>query len=338
MVTVSLSNSQTPTPRAAPSALPAAEPSAPFPAQPLDFAEFSHAVSESFVPLRVTAPTHRGFRGTLSAAVRDGVHASIVEAGTHTVERTPELIARGDAPYVKLSVQLSGTGMLVQDGREALLRPGDIAIYSTERPYVLEFNRSFSTFVLMFDEQTLGIAPDALSQMTAVRMPHDSPLTSVIAPFLTGLASNLDLLRGHAGARLARTAVDLTTTLYATELQASASASPKAALTGAIMRYIDENLGANSLDPNSIAVANHVSLRYLHALFSEQGTTVSTWVRQRRLENCRRDLTDPAFAAMPVAAVAARWGFIDAAHFSRAFKASFGCPPSELRRRVLDAA
>lgn len=317
-----------------------APPTAPVPdsARPLNFAEFSHAVSQSFVPLRVTAPAHRGFCGAIAAVERDGVHASVVEAGKHAVERTPELIARGDAPYFKLSVQLSGTGMLVQDGREALLSPGDIAIYSTERPYVLEFNREFSTLVLMFDHDALGIAPDTLSQMTAVCMRLDSALTRVITPFLTGLAANLDVLNGPAGTRLARAAVDLTTTLYAAELGSTASASPKAALTSSIMRYIDENLASTTLDPHGIAAANHVSVRYLHALFSEQGTTVSTWVRQRRLENCRRDLTAPEFADLPVAAIAARWGFIDAAHFSRAFKASFGCPPSELRRQVLDAA
>lgn len=314
-------------------------PSAAHAEPPLGFAEFSRAVSESFVPLRVTAPSQGGFRGAVSVAVCDGVHASLVEAGQHTVERTPELIARDDTAYFKLSVQLSGTGMLVQDGREALLEPGDIAIYSTERPYVLEFNQDFRTLVLMFDHHTLGIAPDTLAQLTAVRMPHDSALTSVISPFLSGLASNLGVLNGPAGTRLSRAAVDLTTTLYSTELGAAASASPKAALTSTIMQYIDDHLGSSALDPQSIAAANHVSLRYLHALFSEQGTTVSTWVRERRLEYCRRDLTDPAFAALPVAAVAARWGFLDAAHFSRAFKTSFGLPPSELRRKaLLDAA
>jgi len=36
-------------------------------------------------------------------------------------------------------------------------------------------------------------------------------------------------------------------------------------------------------------------------------------------------------ADRPVAAIAARWGFVDAAHFSRAFKTAFGISPSEYR-------
>lgn len=305
--------------------------------RPLGYTDFTQAVSESFVPLRVSTRDRHAFRGTLQAAECDNVHISQVDAGQHTIERTPELIARGDTPYFKLSVQLQGVALLVQDGREALLHPGDIAIYSTDAPYSLEFDRDFSTLVVMFDHHALGIAPETLQQLTAVRMAGDDPLTAVIAPFLMGLSDNLGVLRGAVGARLARTAVDLTTTLYASELGQTASSSPKAALTASIMRYIDEHLGQATLDPHTIARANHVSLRYLHALFQEQGTTVSTWVRQRRLEACRRDVTDPALAAMPVAAVAARWGFIDAAHFSRAFKAEYGCPPSAMRRNALAA-
>jgi AraC-like DNA-binding protein len=58
---------------------------------------------------------------------------------------------------------------------------------------------------------------------------------------------------------------------------------------------------------------------------------VAGWVRQRRLERCRRDLLDPASAARPVSAVAARWGLVNAAHFSRAFRAAYGLSPVEYR-------
>jgi AraC-like DNA-binding protein len=32
-----------------------------------------------------------------------------------------------------------------------------------------------------------------------------------------------------------------------------------------------------------------------------------------------------------VSAIAARWGLMDAAHFSRAFRAAYGLPPAEYR-------
>ena len=55
------------------------------------------------------------------------------------------------------------------------------------------------------------------------------------------------------------------------------------------------------------------------------------WIRRRRLECCRRDLSDPAQAERPVAAIAARWGFASPGDFSRAFRAVHGLPPAEYR-------
>ena len=72
-----------------------------------------------------------------------------------------------------------------------------------------------------------------------------------------------------------------------------------------------------------------VSLRQLHKLFHASGTSVAGWIRQRRLEHCGHDLRDPRCAARSVAAVGARWGYPDPAHFSRLFKAAYGVGPRD---------
>ena len=154
----------------------------------------------------------------------------------------------------------------------------------------------------------------------------------MVAPYLTQLAGNLDQLAGTTGARLAHSALDLVTTVFTRELGLDGvSTDPHRALVQRIRGYIDRNLASTDLGPASIASAHFISTRHLHGLFQEQGVTVSTWIRTRRLEQCRRDLLDPMLADRPVAAVAARWGFVDAAHFSRAFKSAFGVSPSEYR-------
>ncbi|MFC5811042.1 helix-turn-helix domain-containing protein [Streptomyces heilongjiangensis] len=61
------------------------------------------------------------------------------------------------------------------------------------------------------------------------------------------------------------------------------------------------------------------------------GHTVSGWIRERRLEQCHRDLTGPALDALPVGAVGGRWGFPDPARFSHAFKAAHGMSPGQAR-------
>ncbi|MEH0827532.1 MULTISPECIES: helix-turn-helix transcriptional regulator [unclassified Micromonospora] len=69
----------------------------------------------------------------------------------------------------------------------------------------------------------------------------------------------------------------------------------------------------------------------MHRLFEAEETTVASYVRDLRLQRCRRDLADPAQAHRPIQAVAARWGFADKAVFSRAFRAAYGESPQGYR-------
>lgn len=297
-----------------------------------NISDFRAAVNDSFVPLQVTSSHPDRFRGMIRGAGIDEVHVSDVRATDHVVERTPELIARGDRPYFKVSLMLAGTGLLIQDDREAVLTPGDLAVYDTSRPYSLVFDQDFRTMVVMFPRHLLTLPPDMVGQLTAVRISGSEGLGSVVTPYLTQLAGNLDQLAGSTGARLAHSALDLVATVFARELGLDGvTADPHRALMQRIRGHIDRNLASTDLDPTSIAAAHFISTRHLHGLFQEQGTTVSTWIRTRRLEQCRRDLVDPVLADRPVAAIAARWGFVDAAHFSRAFKSAFGISPSEYR-------
>jgi len=300
-----------------------------------NFSQFRTAVSESFVPLQVTSDRPQPFFGRIRSAAADEVHVSEVSAGRHVVERTPELIARGDRKYFKLSLMLAGNGLLVQDNREALLQPGDLAIYDTNRPYSLVFDDDFRTMVVMFPQHLVDLPVEAVGQLTAVRMSgREEGLTGMIVPFLAQMANNLEQVSGAPGVRLTRSAIDLVTTVLAHQLDLDrGQGNGHRALAQRVRQFIDTNLSSVDLGPTQIAAAHFISTRHLHSIFREQGTTVSSWIRERRLERCRRDLLDLVHADRPVAAIAARWGFVDAAHFSRVFKAAYGVSPSELRAR-----
>ncbi|WP_372497271.1 helix-turn-helix domain-containing protein [Streptomyces muensis] len=57
-------------------------------------------------------------------------------------------------------------------------------------------------------------------------------------------------------------------------------------------------------------------------------------VRERRLEQCRRDLADPHLAARPIHAITAQWGFTSPAHSSQAFRSAYGLSPRQFRLAV----
>jgi AraC-like DNA-binding protein len=100
-----------------------------------------------------------------------------------------------------------------------------------------------------------------------------------------------------------------------------------------IQNFIEQHLDDPDLDPAAIAAAHHISVRSLYRLFSSHQMTVAGWVRARRLDRCRQDLSDPRLRQRPVHVIGIRWGLSDSAHFSRVFKAAFGLTPNDYRAR-----
>lgn len=302
----------------------------------LDLAAFQTAVSRSFVPLKVTARDPEAFRGAVTQADVHGATFTDVRSVASRVERTDELIRLAPRHFYKISLQLEGASTLSQGDRTIRLGPGDLAVYDTSRPYRLEFDDRYRVLVIQLPHDRLRIPPGIADEVTAVRLAGSEGLGRVVSPFLATLGTNLHELRGPAGAKLAQNAIDLLDTLLATEFDlVKFAADPRRALMQRIRDGIDEHLDDPELSPSTIAAAAFISVRHLHNLFQEQGQTVAAYVRTRRLERCYLDLTDAAGADLPIAAIGARWGFKDAAHFSRTFKAAYGESPSEVRRRAL---
>jgi AraC-like DNA-binding protein len=102
-----------------------------------------------------------------------------------------------------------------------------------------------------------------------------------------------------------------------------------------VHHYILENLDGVDLSPRAIALANGVSVRQLHRVFSVTGTTVSHWVRKLRLARCAAELRSAGSRSEGITNIAFRWGFNDSAHFSKAFRAEFGQSPRAYRAQHL---
>jgi AraC-like DNA-binding protein len=284
------------------------------------FEYWKHALSDTFVPLEVGYPgSEKDFRGRLRGGELGRLRFIEVLADPHTARRTPRLVRSDPSGCYKLGLQLRGSSVLIQDGREVTLTPGDFSLYDADRPYTLAFSDPHHMVVLLFAHDLLGLPRDRLA--------------TLIGPFLAQVAELLDETGSRDGIRLAGNVLDLLGTVLAERLDC-APGDPDAAhraLMTQINAYIEAHLGEADLAPAQIAAAHHISLRQLHKLFHASGTTVAGWIRQRRLEHCEHDLRDPRWLGRPVAAIGARWGYPDAAHFSRLFKTAYGLCPRDHR-------
>ena len=255
------------------------------------------------------------------------------------VRRTPELISQADPDMLKMVLVCGGNSCVIEQGvRQAPLSAGEFAIYDTRRPYQVACGvgggQPVQMMTFMFPPSLLPLARNRLRELAAVRFRADAGLGDLTSQFLLQLARNVDHYSPAEAARLSTAALEVLATRLAHELDAQQWGTPESrrhALLTTVQAFIQQHLGDPHLSPAMVAAAHHISRRSLDQLFHDEGLTVAGWIRQRRLERCRRDLTDPALASRPAAAIAARWGFSSAGDFSRAFRAVYGLPPAEYR-------
>lgn len=296
------------------------------------FELWNDAISSTFVPLRAAVTAPEAFTGSLITQPVGQTLVSEVTGPSLQVRRIPRDIAAGDPGWIKLGLQLRGYSVVSQDDREAVLAPGDFAIYDTSRPYELSFDDSFRMLVLMFPAHLLRLDARTLSGLTASRMSGRKGLGALASNLLGTLGAQL----AAGGAPATSDVSDAVLALLSAALTERVSQEMRPTTDRQVLRlqvehYIAAHLSDPGLTVAGIASAHHISVRYLQKLFKTTGTTVSEWIRTRRLDQCRNALTNPAMSTQTVAAVGMHWGFTDASSFSRAFKANYGYTPTEFR-------
>ncbi|GAA4839051.1 helix-turn-helix domain-containing protein [Kitasatospora terrestris] len=297
---------------------------------------WSRAMSRALVPVEVVPRAARPFVGHLTSHRLGYVRISTLEADAVRVSRTPELIARAPQaePQVGVGLQVSGRAVLEQGGRRAEVPTGGLVLYDTTRPYSIDYPERFRTHLFHLPGRLLGVPERELRQVAGTVVSPDEGCGSVLLPFLSTMAASAHSYSAPVGDRLAGSVADLVNTLV-TQLTAARTADrPRTAndhLVRRVREHIDRHLCDTELSPETIARAHHISVRYLHRLFESEGATVHRLIQQRRLDECARELGRRGRTAPAVSAVAQRWGFVNPAHFSRAFRAAYGVSPREWR-------
>lgn len=285
---------------------------------------------------------HDWFRARCSAGDLGPVRLAVISAAggaapsAGEARRRPSYSGQADAYEIKYS--MSGDRLVMaQDGREADLRPGDFAVSDLTRPASVAGTGTAPTRVisLMVPRALLPLPPATVGRLTAVRMPGRDGTGALVSALLRRIVRDADAYDPAEAVRISAAVLELIAATMTARTGAEPTVTPgsdRGSLLRRVYAYMEENLRDPGLCPRTIAAAHHISLRSLYNLFADEEHTVAEWIRRRRLERCRGDLMDPALLDLPVAAIAVRWGFADAAHFSRLFRAVHGTPPSEFRR------
>ncbi|MFD7438450.1 helix-turn-helix domain-containing protein [Streptomyces sp. NPDC059861] len=302
------------------------------------FTSWHDMTSSALIPNVIRSEHDADFRASARVLELGGVRVSSLTYPALETRRPASMVRRSDHESLQLMITLRGGHRILQSGLDATSGPGEVLLYDTSRPWHGWASAGRDTVegvMVQFPRALLPLPADKVRRLVGEPMPGQDGMGALLSAYLTQLTAGAGAYTAADGARLAGVTVDLMTAFLARHLEAADRVPPHTRSNVQMLEiraFIHRHLGDPELAPGAIAAAHNLSVRSLHRLFRDQGVTVAGWIRARRLECCRRDLADPLLHARPVRAVAARWGFTDPAHFSRAFRAAYGHGPQAYRR------
>ncbi|MCW3819002.1 helix-turn-helix domain-containing protein [Micromonospora sp. DR5-3] len=258
------------------------------------------------------------------------------------LSRMPGMIRSSDPELFHLALPLSGHGVVWQQRRAGPLGPAGFTLIDTLRPHGSQHALDpataapVETLTVLLPYQALPLSARRVEALLAADIPADRGMGALLAAFLRRIVAQPEEYAADDAPQLGRIALDLISGTLAGRLDVERELPVEVQETGLRARvevFVRRHLSDPALTPATVAAAHHMSLRSLHRLFEGTGTTVGAMIRTERLAGCFRDLADPRLRHLAVHQVAARWGFRDRAHFSRAFRSAYGLSPREHRER-----
>lgn len=298
-------------------------------------------ISRTLMPTTFTSDQADDFRATARLLEFGTLGVSVLSQPTLHCRRTPALIRRSDPDHYQMTLMLRGGSQgFSHCRRDVLMQVGDVVLSDTSHPFdawVLPEEHGVGIILLSVPREEIPLPAAKVDRLLAVPLPGTTGMGALLSHFVTRMAAESASCRPQDAVRLGSITLDLITAFLAHHVDLDGAVPPESrqqALMTGIHSFIETNLADPHLSPTAVAAAHHISVRYLHRLFQQQGTSVSSWIRRRRLERCRRDLAEPQLSTRPVHAIGTRWGFSHAADFSRAFRAAYGVPPGDYRKRA----
>lgn len=291
------------------------------------FRYWSGLMCRTFAPAHGSIEDTDDFDARFTVSELGATTVCTVSAPKQFWERTRQHVRRAPRDEFLFTQLLSGRGLLRQDGKELILRPGTMSLYDVNRPYTYEVGGDvlFVKLPRRSVIERLGDEPRACA--TAIGS------DAAVAAWASGVVQQAASLDALDSTRTAELVGDSVLSAVAAVLHGrpqrdmTANAVEHPSLLSRVCAYVQSRLDDPNLSLASIALAQGLSERSLNRLFAYLGTTPMRWVLQQRLALSRQALEqDPA---VRVTDVAFSCGFNDLSHFSRVFKKVYAVTPQQ---------
>lgn len=276
---------------------------------------------------------HAGFTAQVEeqclGAIKVSRHSLSVPMRYTRTHQDFELDNRSDYQFVLIC---SGKAIVHQNGRETLVKAGNMVLYEASTPFTLEYVTAHESITFKIPQSAIQSSIKHPSSLTARAVNGGQGMGLLAASAMKDIRNVGDFCQAKEH-RASSAVLELIAATIDVELQPPPEMSIRhELLLGSIKRYLMENLEDTHITIEKIASRHNLTPRTVNRLFAQTGTTAIRWLWHQRLIASHRALSSGK--ASLVSEVALSYGFSDFSHFSRTFKKTFGiCPNTLLGRR-----
>lgn len=294
-------------------------------------------VAQTFLPLEINVRGNAPFAYMAASEQIGDLSITELRINSTIVTRTSALVARSEAAFYKVTLQLSGMSEIIQDNRRAVLTSGQWAIYDTMQPYTVNVGDNSHFLVLQISPEMLSVWQPYLQNSIARSFDTANGSGHLIFQMLTAILSQRGNLSKFAASGASNAILQLL------GAQISEALAPSSRLDTAtvhqtqllqIQHYIQQHLHSFDLTVDYLCEVFKCSRRYLYNLFASQELSPADYIQRKRLESSCQHLMEPCFQR-PISELAYQHGFKDAATFSHAFRRRYGLSPTAWRQKKL---
>jgi AraC family transcriptional regulator, positive regulator of tynA and feaB len=281
-----------------------------------------------------TPEDRHGFAARLSLGRLGPIQFARMTTNRSSIQRTQRHITPGAPRLYSFLLQARGSSVFNHCGQEARLNEGDFALCDSAAPHDFTVDDESMVIMLRVDAPTLKEHLPTPERFCGLHLRNEVGLTSAMSAMIEKLHWRLESgFTSAYDASVARHLLEMMAMSYAIgfENRADLSAVVKGRQSQ-VIRYIEDHLRDPKLSPASVAAGLRISPRYLRTVFAGTGERVSAYIIRRRLEECAKQIRNPAWAGHTLTEIAFAWGFNSAAHFTRTFHEQFGMTPRDYRR------
>lgn len=293
-------------------------------------------IRRDFIDNDAVPARRRAFRADLRAGSIGGVKLALARSSELRVAHTKRHSGQPSDDQLFVFMPLAKTKTVRQNGRQAVLDPGQFALVDPRLPHEGCFSEDSEVLTVIMERRALESRLGAVHDLTARPLTSDTAEGRLAAGYLAMLPAQAGQLSSAGEDMIETHLLDLLALALGKAVggRISLGSSARSLIRMRLHAAVEEMLADPGLNTEAVAAAVGVSTRHANAILADEATSLGRLIQARRLARCREALEDPNQMHRTVSEIAYGWGFSDMTHFGRRFRFAYGMLPSACRRQT----